>query len=122
MIYRFIQRFIQRLKDFFRGTSPLFGGISRSREWPRVRKEWLKENPNCAVCNGTKKCEVHHKQSFHLHPEKELLKSNFITLCEAKKYGITCHLFAGHNGNYKLENPLILEDVKFLSDKLKRNE
>lgn len=111
-------RFYNWCKDKWRDV-PL-GGISRSREWPRVRKEHLSFNPKCAICRGTKKCEVHHIQSFHLHPEKELLKGNLITLCEAKKYGINCHLFCGHLGNYKLENPLILEDVEFLSAKLKR--
>lgn len=115
-----IYRFIQWLKDWWRGIAYL-GSVGRSREWSRMRIEWLKEYPNCAVCNGTKKCEVHHKESFHLHPEKELLKSNFITLCEAKKYGITCHLFAGHRGNYRNENLNIEENVRYLKGILVRN-
>jgi hypothetical protein len=35
----------------------------------------------------------------------ELTPDNLITLCESKKYGITCHLFVGHRGNYRLFNP-----------------
>ncbi len=114
-----IYRLIQRLKDFWRGTAPLFGG-QRSPKWPQVRKEFLILHDKCAICEGKKKLEVHHIKSFSRNPELELELKNLIALCEARKYGITCHLFGGHNGNYQQENPLILEDVKFLSDKLLR--
>ena len=113
---------IQRIKDWWRGTGFLLGGVGRSKDWPGVRKDFLIVHDKCAICEGKKKLEVHHIKSFFRSPELELDRTNLIVLCEAKKYGITCHLFGGHNGNYKLENPLILEDVKFLSDKLKRND
>ncbi len=60
----------------------------RSGHWPTVRKDYLKDHPNCAVCSGNKKCEVHHKKPFHTHPELELEPTNFITLCENDKDGV----------------------------------
>lgn len=86
-------------------------GAKRSPEWPKVRKAWLKEHPECAACGGKKKVEVHHRLPFHLHPEKELDPTNFISLCEAKKE-CNHHLHFGHLGDYKLENPRVTEMVK----------
>ena len=103
------------LKDWFRGMS--LGGL-RSNRWPKVRNEFIKEHPRCAVCNGTKKCEIHHKKSFHLHPELELEKSNLLTLCESKKYGVTCHQFFGHLGDYRKENPTVESDCFYWNKKL----
>ncbi len=108
-------RILYYFRDWWRGTS--FGGL-RSSEWPRVRKEHLAEHPKCAVCGGIKKCEVHHKKSFHLHRELELEKSNLLTLCESKKHGVTCHLFFGHCGNYQKENPTVESDCYYWSKKL----
>ena len=84
----------------------------RSKDWPIVREAHLKENPACAVCGGKESVEVHHKKPFHLHPELELEPTNLISLCEAKKYGVNCHLLFGHLGNYKTENLHLESDVK----------
>ncbi len=83
----------------------------RSSKWPSIRQAHLKENPSCAVCGGKSDVEVHHIRPFHLAPELELESSNLISLCEAKKYGVNCHLFFGHLGNYKSENLHLLDDV-----------
>ncbi len=117
-----IYKIIQWLKDFWRGTSPLFGGIKRSVDWPRIRNEMIREHPYCSCCGGRNKLEVHHIESFFRHPEKELLKSNLVVLCEAKKYGINCHLFCGHSGNYRNENPKVLEDIEYIKEKLSVNK
>lgn len=84
----------------------------RSKDWPNVREAHLKENATCAVCGGKESVEVHHKKPFHLAPELELEPTNLISLCEAKKYGVNCHLFFGHLGNYKTENLHLETDVK----------
>jgi 5-methylcytosine-specific restriction enzyme A len=93
----------------------------RSAKWPLVRGVHLKLHPECAICGNTKKCEVHHKQPFHLHPELELEPSNLITLCEKKEHGINCHLLVGHLGNYKNFNPSVESDSMIWNAKLKEN-
>lgn len=94
-------------------------GSKRSREWPKVRSEVLKCHPNCAVCNGVKKLEVHHIVPFHLDKTKELDILNLIVLCEAKDKGINCHLAFGHFGSYKSHNENVREDAKTWNNKLK---
>ncbi len=84
----------------------------RSKHWPKVREAHLKEHPVCDICGCKVDVEVHHIKPFHLYPELELEPSNLISLCETKKYGVNCHLFFGHLGNYQVENPHVLEDVK----------
>lgn len=100
---------LNRIKDTLSGKAPLKKG--RSSKWPKVRAEWLKENPVCAACGGSEKLEVHHIKPFHQNPELELDPTNLITLCEAKKYGIVCHRLVAHFGNYKHINPNVREDV-----------
>lgn len=75
------------------------GLTSRSTQWPRVRKAWLKIHPACAACGHTLMVQVHHKKPFHIHPELELEPSNFITLCECAPSDH--HLNLGHLGNWK---------------------
>lgn len=83
----------------------------RSDKWPTARKDYLKDHPNCAVCGGDKKLEVHHKRPFHIHPELELDPNNFITLCENDKNGVNCHLLVGHLGNFKSVNLSVETDA-----------
>jgi 5-methylcytosine-specific restriction endonuclease McrA len=106
---------IINLKDSLMGKAPL--GVKRSSKWPRVRAEHLNKNPRCAVCNGTKKLEVHHIEPYHLAPEKELDPNNLITLCEGKKF-VTCHILFGHLGSYKKINLNVREDAEIWNKKL----
>lgn len=92
----------------------MLGGAGRSGSWPTIRKEWLKEHPACAVCNGIKKCEVHHKKPFDTNPELELDPTNFITLCRAN----SCHLIFGHLGNYKSFNYMVTNDTIYFNSKI----
>jgi hypothetical protein len=71
------------------------------------------------VCGGSEKLEVHHKQPFHLQPEFELDPDNLITLCEANKGGVNCHLFVGHLGSFKSFNPNVMADAAAWLQKLK---
>ena len=109
-------RFIQWLKDWKRGT--LFGA-ARSSKWSSIRKDFLILHNKCDLCGKEKSLEVHHIKPFHSNPEFELNPQNLITLCESKKYGVNCHLFCGHLGNYKRINPLVVEDCKIWNYKLK---
>lgn len=100
---------VQHLIDVAKGKHPVTA--RRSGSWPRVRADHLAKNPCCAVCGGTEKLEVHHKQPFHLQPELELDPANLITLCEAGKGGINCHLAWGHLGSFKAFNPNVEADA-----------
>lgn len=108
---------IQFLKDLFRGY-PVFGGAVRSGQWSTFRKKFL-EGKVCAVCNGTKKLELHHLKPFNQFPELELSPDNVLPLCESGKNGIMCHLFVGHLGNYKKINPDAIKDSMIWNEKLK---
>lgn len=100
---------IKHLIDAAQGKHPL--SAKRSSHWPTVRKNHLAEHPTCAVCGGTDKLEVHHKQPFHLNPALELDPANLISLCEANKGGVNCHLHFGHLGNFKAFNPTVEPDA-----------
>jgi hypothetical protein len=108
---------VTKLKDLNEGKHP--AGHKRSSGWGKARKEHLKNNPECALCGGTKKLNVHHIKPFHVHPELELEPSNLITLCEDKGDGVYCHLFFGHLGNYKSINVTLVEDIAVWREKLK---
>lgn len=110
---------MSRLKDIAlkaKGVIPL--NAKRSKEWSKIRKQHLIDNPSCAACGETKKLEVHHIKPFHLHPELELEPTNLITLCETASKGIICHLNIGHNGNYKDINENVLQDAENMKKRL----
>lgn len=86
-------------------------GATRSNQWPAVRAAHLAQFPNCAVCGGNKKVEVHHKQPFHINPALELDPSNLITLCEGSGNG-NHHLLFGHLGDFKSVNAEVEVDSK----------
>jgi len=109
---------LEILKDRIQGKAPK--GAKRSSKWRKVRKEHLKNNPRCAICNSKKKIEVHHIIPFHIAPDKELDMDNLMTLCENKKYGINCHLLVGHLGNYRRVNVSCKIDAITWNMKLKR--
>lgn len=109
---------LSHTRDLAQGKTPI-DGPQRSTKWASTRKEHLKNNPKCAICEGTQQLNVHHIKPFHLHPELELEPKNLITLCESASYGIICHLLVGHLGNYKNINPNSVKDSKIWNAKLK---
>ena len=94
-------------------------GTARSTQWPAVRRAYLKTHGRCAVCDGTKKLDVHHIAPFHIYPELELEAANFITLCENNKDGVNCHLFVGHLGNFKSYNSDARADAAIWNKKIR---
>lgn len=100
---------LKQVKDVFEGKAPK--GHKRSSRWPAVRKHHLAQNPTCVVCGDVSKLEVHHIVPFHVQPELELEPTNLITMCESTSYGVVCHLYYGHLGNYKNINPNVVEDA-----------
>lgn len=94
-------------KDLLAGR-PELGGL-RSSRWASVRREFLKLNPECAVCRRRgsllKPLNVHHKVLFSVDPSLELAESNLIVLCPEH------HLLFGHLMNFKTGNPRVEQDA-----------
>ena len=105
------------IQDIIQGKRPLIHP-GRSGQWPTVERNHLKEHPACAVCGSTKKVNVHHIHPFHTNPELELDPTNLITLCECGKYGVNCHLWIGHLGNFRCINPDSVTDADVWFKKL----
>ncbi len=99
----------QTLKDRLQGKAEK--GQKRSWKWRKVRKVHIEKNPRCYICGLKTKLEVHHIIAFNIAPDLELDPRNLITLCENKKWGITCHLLVGHLGNYRKINPSVQIDA-----------
>lgn len=102
--------------DQWTGRAPK--GAKRSPEWRSVANAHLEAHPVCACCGGKVQLRVHHIRPFHLKPELELDRTNLITLCEAGKYGINCHLLLGHLGNWRRWNPAVVIDAYLWRAKL----
>ena len=90
----------------------------RSSKWKAVRNNFIKYNGCCAVCGKTENLVVHHKQPFHLFPEKELDPTNLVTLCENDI--LNCHYVIGHLMEWTRYNPDIEEDIRIWKNKLNR--
>lgn len=107
---------IDYLRDLL-GWYPTFGGVGRSGSWPRIQKEFLKNNPHCAVCGCKSKLlsplNVHHCRPYHLHPELELDPTNLITLCRAH------HLLVGHLMSWSSYNTDVRDDARMLAEKIR---
>jgi 5-methylcytosine-specific restriction protein A len=110
-------KLLEHIKHKLQGKLP--NGAKRSDKWPAVRKRHLAQYPNCAVCGGVKRLEVHHMEPFHLNPSKELDPNNLITLCESKNNGVNCHLLIGHLGNFKSMNHKVMDDANVWQKKIK---
>jgi|APGre2960657423_1045063.scaffolds.fasta_scaffold236657_2 hypothetical protein len=99
---------VKTAKDLIQGKAEI--DERRSPKWPEVRKDHLSKSSKCVACGGDYKLEVHHVIPFNMNPDLELDSNNLLTLCESKKYGVNCHLFFGHLGNYKNYNPNSIQD------------
>ena len=82
--------------------------LTRSGEWPTVRKHYLEKYPSCASCGGKSLVNVHHIIPFHIKPELELDPDNFVTLCIRN----LCHIEVGHGDDYKAYNPNVKNDAQ----------
>ena len=88
---------------------PELGG--RSSRWPKLRSEFFKENPLCALC-GKPGEAIHHVIPVSVDPSKELEKSNLLTGCSS------CHLKLFHLGSYHSFNKDIKQDARIWSEKI----
>ena len=101
-----IDRIKTYITDVWRGN--LLGGVARSGQWPKIQKEFLRDNPICAVCEkkGTllRSLNIHHVIPFSEDKSKELLAENLITLCRPD------HLLFGHLNSWASFNSDVRAD------------
>jgi hypothetical protein len=113
---------INYLKDTFFNNHHLSSeelfvlGLPRSSKWRKLREEFLKDHPHCAVCGSKENLVPHHIVPFHTDPGLELDVNNLITLCENKTFN--CHFFFGHLKNWTRSNPNILNDALYWRPRL----
>ena len=86
-------------------------GGTRSGQWPKVRKEFVRKNPICAICGKKWFLNVHHVQPFHLNQTLELDENNLITLCR------TDHFSWGHFYAWKSFNKDVKIDVERIKNR-----
>jgi 5-methylcytosine-specific restriction enzyme A len=101
--------------------SDLCYGAARSSQWGTVRDQFL-EGKVCAICGGAEKLIAHHRLPFHSHPEYELDLENLVPLCEARRYGVNCHLLFGHLGNFRRINLDLDRDIETWSARFNRKD
>lgn len=91
-----------------------FHSLSRSYKWRKVRNNFIKQHPRCAVCGKDKKLQVHHIIPVSVDQTKELEYNNLITLCASP-----CHLLFGHLNNYSSYNKDVVKDAAYFLNKIK---
>lgn len=89
-------------------------GVARSSKWGKVRDEYIRTHPRCAVTGDTKDCEAHHCVPFHERPDLELDPSNLITLRR------DMHFLFGHFLNWTSFNKDVREDAKIWREKIQK--
>ena len=82
---------------------------TRHPDWPKVRRQFLKQHPHCEVCHTTKGLTAHHILPIWIYPALELEPTNLITLCNS---GANHHLTFGHLCNYKSHNEHVVRDAE----------
>ena len=89
------------------GTVAASAGPSHSDyAWKTLRKEWIGENPRCAVCGiKSKKNQVHHRIPRNARPDLFLARSNLITMCHRH------HWWVGHARNYRTYNTNLVGSI-----------
>jgi hypothetical protein len=83
--------------------------FKRSDDWPKVRRLFIKQHPECSVCGARKRLTAHHIYPHYLYPALELEPTNLITLCEN---GANHHLFVGHLMSFKSYNEHVVRDAE----------
>jgi hypothetical protein len=106
---------LEKLLDRMTGRVP--PGADRHKDWPRIRNEWIRNHPECAVCGRSERLQAHHIIPFHVAPELELEPVNLVTLCTRRKV-LNCHLVFGHLGRWTDYNPNCIRDAQEWNRKL----
>jgi hypothetical protein len=98
----------------------ILGGVARSPEWPKTKRDFEAIEPKkCAVC-GSKKVQLHHLQPFQANPELENDLGNLVWLCEGFLTNHH-HLYFGHLGNFQSVNEHLREWIEAIKTRPKWN-
>lgn len=110
-------------------SEQVVGSKSRHPQWPKVSKEFVRKNPECAVCGQRDQVQAHHVIPFSQDATgdedgdgivNELDEDNLIPLCVTGPGHMNCHLIFGHLGNFQSKgNPNVREDAKRVRAMLK---
>lgn len=98
----------------FLRTRPFKGAAYANRQrhprWQEIARQHLRRFPTCAACGSRRNPQVHHIVPVSDWPEGELEPSNLLTLCTSYDYGVNCHLYHGHLGDWSRSNPTVIAD------------
>ena len=89
----------------------LTAATPRNAAVSRAQREWVRENPACAVCGLRSihlwRCEAHHLIPYHVAPDLGACPTNFVTLCRAH------HWLVGHGArSWGWENTNVLATIR----------
>lgn len=83
----------------------------QTKAWEVVSAAYQKDHPRCEFkgCTAEGPYECHHIVPVHLDRSKALDPTNLITLCRREP---NHHLYVGHQGNFREDNPNVREDCR----------
>jgi 5-methylcytosine-specific restriction protein A len=99
--FDWVRSLVSKPEPVSTAKNDFFAEASRDPRWKPFRNNYL-VNKRCAICDSTENLELHHKKSFHDHPELELDPGNVVALCENPSRN--CHFVFGHLMNWRLVN------------------
>lgn len=95
--------------------SAIVTALSRVAALEQLRASHLKREPKCAACGATKNLHVHHIIPIKINTQRELDRTNLITLCSRP-----CHLVFGHLMSPTCYNPDVRKMAEEYRVKLKK--
>jgi len=91
--------------------------IKRDPSWTAVSKQMIMDAGNkCSLCGKSENLITHHIIPVHIDKSLELNPNNLIVLCENLTHN--CHFITGHLLSWRSYNSTVIDDVKYLHDKI----
>jgi hypothetical protein len=84
---------------------------TQTRAWRALAAQHLRIYPMCAACGSRSRVRPHHVVPVSVDPSRELDPLNLLSLCESYAFGVNCHLFLGHGGQWSTYNPQAVRDA-----------
>lgn len=85
----------------------------RSPDWPRVRAEHLRKEPECQVCGTRENIDVHHIVPVWIDRFQELSRENLVSLCRPH------HFLFGHLMAWSSVNERCMADVRQWQERIR---